>query len=162
MSTVRKIIVDSRYFVDDAPAGRGTFELSEVVEIHNSQVLYLESFQCVNSWYTCDSSNNQIYVVEQSGTGVFTARIATIKAAPYDSDSLGTAIQDALNNAKPTGIGAYTVTRATSNSSTTSAVGSAAFRYYSVTLAGNGTFSIPDFKSPVSYTHLTLPTIYSV
>ena len=38
MSTVRKIIIDSRYFLNDAPAGKGTFELSEIVEIHNSQV----------------------------------------------------------------------------------------------------------------------------
>ena len=49
MSSVRKIIIDSRYFLNDAPAGKGTFELSEIVEIHNSQVMFLESFQCVNS-----------------------------------------------------------------------------------------------------------------
>ena len=44
MSQVKKIIVDSRYFVNNAPAGKGTFELAEIVEIHGSQVLYLESF----------------------------------------------------------------------------------------------------------------------
>ena len=44
MSQVKKIIVDSRYFVDNAPAGKGTFELAEIVEVHGSQVLYLESF----------------------------------------------------------------------------------------------------------------------
>ena len=43
MSQVKKIIVDSRYFVNNAPAGKGTFELAEIVEIHGSQVLYLES-----------------------------------------------------------------------------------------------------------------------
>ena len=39
MSQVKKIIVDSRYFVDNAPAGKGTFELAEIVEVHGSQVL---------------------------------------------------------------------------------------------------------------------------
>ena len=46
MSQVKEIIVDRRYFVDNAPAGKGTFELAEIIEIHGSQVLYLESFQC--------------------------------------------------------------------------------------------------------------------
>ena len=40
MSQVKKIIVHSRYFVNNAPAGKGTFELAEIVEIHGSQVLY--------------------------------------------------------------------------------------------------------------------------
>ena len=154
MSSVRKIIIDSRYFLNDAPAGKGTFELSEIVEIHNSQVMFLESFQCVNSWFTCDSSNNSIYLVENGSSGGFKARIATIAACPYDSDSLGSAIQDALNAGRSSGIGSYTVTRSTSNTSTTTTgVGSAAFRYYTITLAG-GNFAIPDFKSlgdPVFY-----------
>ena len=130
MSTVRKIIIDSRYFLNDAPAGKGTFELSEIIEIHNSQVLFLESFQCVNSWFTCDTSNNSIYLIENGSSGVFSARIATIAPCPYDSDSLGSAIQDALNAGRAPGIGSYTVTRSTSNSSTsTTGVGSTAFRY---------------------------------
>ena len=49
MTTVRKIIVDSRYFIE-GKAGKGTFELSEIVDIHPSQVLYLESYQSVNSF----------------------------------------------------------------------------------------------------------------
>ena len=60
MTTVWKVIVDSQYFLDNAPAGQGTFELSEIVDIHPSQVLYLESYQSVNSWYTIDDTNQNI------------------------------------------------------------------------------------------------------
>ena len=70
MSQVKKIIVDSRYFVNNAPAGKGTFELSEIVEIHGSQVLYLESFQCANSWFTVDDSNCNLYIIEQGNSGL--------------------------------------------------------------------------------------------
>ena len=69
MSQVKKIIVDSHYFVNNAPAGKGTFELAEIVEIHGSQVLYLESFQCANSWYIVDDSNCNLYIIEQGNSG---------------------------------------------------------------------------------------------
>ena len=69
MSQVKKIIVDSRYFVDNASAGKGTFELAEIVEIHGSQVLYLQSFQCANSWFTVDDSNCNLYIIEQGNSG---------------------------------------------------------------------------------------------
>ena len=85
MSQVKKIIVDSRYFVGNASAGKGTFELAEIVEIHGSQVLYLESFQCANSWFTVDESNCNLYIIEQAQAGDFiTPRIAQIVTAPYD------------------------------------------------------------------------------
>ena len=73
MTTVRKIIVDSRYFFEGT-AGAGTFELSEIVDIHPSQVLYLESYQSVNSWYTIDETNQNIYVVENPSGGTYNAR----------------------------------------------------------------------------------------
>ena len=61
--TVRKIIVDSRYFVS-GDAGSGIYELPEVVEIHGTQVLYLEQFSSINSWLWVDKSNNQFYLIE--------------------------------------------------------------------------------------------------
>ena len=154
MSQVKKIIVDSRYFVDNASAGKGTFELSEIVEIHGSQVLYLESFQCANSWFTVDESNCNLYIIEQAQAGDFTTpRIAQIQTAPYDSDSFGTALENALNNGKIVS-GTYSVSRMTSNASSTSAIGNAAFRYYGVTLNGGGNFSLPDTQ------HLCDPEFY--
>ena len=70
MTTVRKIIIDSRYF-NEGTAGRGSFELSENVDIH-SQVIYLQSFQCVNSWYTIDETNRNIYLIENKSGSIFT------------------------------------------------------------------------------------------
>ena len=153
MSQVKKIIVDSRYFSDNAPAGKGTFELSEIVEVHGSQVLYLESFQCVNSWFTIDDSNCNLYILEEANSGVVTGRIAQIVSAPYDSDSFGQALQDALNNGRSVS-GSYSVIRATSNASSVGAVGNAAFRFYTVNLTGGGNFSLPDTQ------HLRDPTFF--
>jgi len=145
MTTVRKIIVDSRYFIEGT-AGKGAFELSEIVDIHPTQVIYLESFQCVNSWYTIDDTNRNIYLIEyytDNNKTKYAGRITQIKPGPYDSDSLATAIQDALNSNK-TVTGSYAVTRSTSNVTSASAIGSAAFRFYTVTLTGGGQFSLPD------------------
>ena len=154
MSQVKKIIVDSRYFVDNAPAGKGTFELAEIVEIHGSQVLYLETFQCANSWFTVDDSNCNLYILEQAKAGDWnTPRIAKIQSAPYDSDSFGQALENALNKGKIVS-GTYSVTRVTSNASSISAVGNAAFRFYGVTLTGGGNFSLPDIQ------HLCDPSFY--
>ena len=100
MSQVKKIVVDSRYFVNNAPAGKGTFELAEIIEIHGSQVLYLERFQCANSWYTVDDSNCNLYIIEQGNSGRLSPRIAQIQSAPYDSDSFGQALENALNVGK--------------------------------------------------------------
>jgi len=151
MTTVRKIIVDSRYFIEGT-AGQGTFELSEIVDIHPSQVLYLESFQCVNSWYTIDATNQNIYLIENPSGSTYKGRITQIKINPYDSDSFANAFQDALN-ANKTVAGNYTVTRSTSNSSA-SAIGSASFRFYTVSLAGGGKFSLPNLA------HLQDPTYH--
>ena len=98
----------------------------------------------MNSWKSIDSSNSSLYVWESPSTGVYKARIAQIVSASYDSDNFGIALQNALNDASKTVNGSYTVTRATSNTSSGMGVGSAAFRYYTVSLTGGGYFSLPD------------------
>ena len=60
MTTVRKIIVDSRYFIDGT-AGQGTFELSEIV---------------------IDDTHQNIYVVESPSGGTYNARTTQITIAP--------------------------------------------------------------------------------
>ena len=129
MSQVKKIIVDSRYFVNNAPARKGTFELAEIIEIQGSQVLYLESSQCANSWYTVDDSNCNLYIIEQGSSGWLSPRIAQIATAPYDSDSFGIALENALNNGKVVS-GSYSVLRSTSNATSGGSIGNAAFRFY--------------------------------
>ena len=61
--SIRKIIVDSRYFIS-GDAGSGVYELPEVVEIHGTQVLYLEQMSLSNTWFSVDETNNQWYLVE--------------------------------------------------------------------------------------------------
>ena len=61
---VRKIIVDSRAFLNNAPAQSGTFELPEIIELYGNEALYLQSFHCVASWLSVDATNNTMYVME--------------------------------------------------------------------------------------------------
>ena len=118
-------------------------------------MLYLESFQCANSWFTVDESNCNLYIIEQAQAGDdFTSPpIAQIQTAPYDSDSFGQALENALNNGKIVS-GTYSVSRMTSNASSAAAIGNAAFRFYGVTLTGGGNFSLPDMQ------HLCDPEFY--
>ena len=61
--SIRKIIVDSRYFVS-GDASSGVYELPEIVEIHRTQALYLEQLSLMNTWFSVDETNNQLYLVE--------------------------------------------------------------------------------------------------
>ena len=63
MESVRKLIVDSRYFIS-GNASSGTFELPEIVEIHGTQALYLEQMSLMNTWFSVDETNNQLYLIE--------------------------------------------------------------------------------------------------
>ena len=71
MSTVVcKIIVDSRAFLDNAPAQSGTFELPEIIELYGNEALYLQSFHCVASWLSVDATNDTMYMIENGVTTV--------------------------------------------------------------------------------------------
>ena len=94
----------------------------------------------MNSWFTVDDSNCNLYIIEQGGDFPL-PRIAQIVAAPYDSDSFGSALENALNGPGKQVSGTYSVVRSTSNASSTGAVGNAAFRYYTVNLTGGGNLS---------------------
>ena len=67
---VRKIIVDSRAFLDNAPAQSGTFELPEIIELYGNEALYLQSFHCVASWLSIDATNDTMYMIENGVTTV--------------------------------------------------------------------------------------------
>ena len=92
---VRKIIVDSRAFLNNAPAQSGTFELPEIIELYGNEALYLQSFHCVASWLSIDATNDTMYLIENGTTTV--ARTVMLLHAAYDADSLATQLQTALN-----------------------------------------------------------------
>ena len=109
MSTVvRKIIVDSRAFLNNAPAQSGTFELPEIIELYGNEALYLQSFHCVASWLSIDATNDTMYILEWQYSNK--ARAVTIPHAAYDADSLVTQLESALNGTGKTVAGTYTVT----------------------------------------------------
>ena len=61
MSTiVRKIIVDSRAFLNNAPAQSGTFELPEIIELYGNEALYLQPFSLrgLVAQRRCDEQHN--------------------------------------------------------------------------------------------------------
>ena len=60
---VRKIIVDTRAFLNNAPAQSGTFELPEIIELYGNAALYLQSFHCVASWLSIDSTNDTLSLI---------------------------------------------------------------------------------------------------
>ena len=91
--TIRKIIVDSRYFIS-GDSSSGVYELPKVVEIHGTQVLYLEQMSLSNTWFSVDDTNNQWYLVEwtygisgKDTVNTFRPRIITIPLEPCDINS---------------------------------------------------------------------------
>ena len=102
---VRKIIVDSGAFLNNAPAESGTFELPEIIELYGNEALYLQSFHCVASWLSIDATNDTMYLIENGVTTV--ARAVKLPHAAYDADSLATQLQTALNGAGKVTPGQY-------------------------------------------------------
>ena len=131
-SSARKIIVDSRYFLNNASAESGTFELPETITLYDQDVLYLQQFHCMVSWWTIDDSNDTIYLIEQHevGAGLKTARIMKIIHGPYDIDSLASQLATQLNDSSKTTVrGDYQIKKTTSNNSSVAAASSAIYRY---------------------------------
>ena len=143
MSTVvRKIIVDSRAFLNNAPAQQGTFELPEIILLYGNEALYLQSFHCVASWLSIDATNDTMYILEWQLSD--RPRAVKIPHAAYDADSLATQLQAALNGADKTLTGVYTVTRVVSSDATVVTSASATARLHQITLSDGANFWIPD------------------
>jgi hypothetical protein len=139
---VRRLYIDSR-FRSTGTTDDFEMQLQEGVNLPAGCHCFLSEFTGVVSWSTVNRSNKTMYLQEY-GTGT-TYRSIQLPEGAYDSESLRIAIQDTMNVGKPAGIGTYTVTRTSSaGSSSTAALGSAAFRFYTISLSA-GTFGVlPD------------------
>ena len=163
MGSVRKIIVDSRSFLNNAPAGNGVFELPESLDIFQNEFLYLQSFHCMASWLSVDATNNTMFIIEY-GVNT-TARTIRIPDAAYDADSLAAELQSSLNAPGKSIRGVYSVTRVDSASPDVIVSASATARLYTITLSDQAgqmleEFFIPDdsfLKDIVFYTNTWLP-----
>jgi hypothetical protein len=88
-----------------------------------------------------DECSGHLYISENVA-GATTYRIVELDSQPHDSESLHVAPQNALNVNKPAGLGTYSVNRPSSTGSTaTAAIGSAAYRFYTITLSA-GSFAV--------------------
>jgi hypothetical protein len=133
---VRKVFIDSRFAVS-GDSSNFQYELPEVVELPNDTVCFCTEMTCVTSWDTVSANNNRMYVVENTGF-IYSARIATIATGAYDSETLRTAVEMALNGPGKTVAGTYTVARSSSAGTVNTASLGSAYRYYTITLAGGG------------------------
>jgi hypothetical protein len=118
---VHRLYIDSRFKVNGTD-GSFLYELPETVDLPRGTVAYLSEFCCSASWDTIgEGRNDRFYVVEDTGQ----ARIVTIPAGAYDSETLRVALESGLNSDK-TVAGTYSVVRTSSGGTTaTASLGSA-------------------------------------
>ena len=115
------------------------------------RALYLQSFHCVASWLSIDSTNDTMYLIENGTTTV--ARAVKLPHAAYDADSLATQLQTALNGAGKVTPGQYTVNRVVSADASVVSSGSATARLSRSSSAGGRTSG-----SPTTATFRALPS----
>ena len=137
--SVRKLYIDSRYRASGT-ASNFEYELPETVELPKNTRAFITEFTGVNGWDTVNSSNNQVYLLEQWGVQ-WANRIVTIPENPYDTDGLRAMLESRLNDSKRV-YGTYSVTRSTANGDASSAASGTAYRFFTVELKGGGTFQI--------------------
>ena len=138
---VRKLFVDSRFAVS-GDSSSFEYELPEVVELPHDAVCFVTEFTTVASWDTVSLNNNRLYVVENTGA-LYSARVATIAPGAYDSETLRTAVELALNGAGKTITGTYTVARSSSAGTVNTASLGSAYRYFTISISGGGSCFFP-------------------
>jgi hypothetical protein len=139
--SVRKLFIDSRFAVS-GNSSSFEYELPEVVELPHDAVAFVTEFTSVCSWDTVSPNNNRLYIVENTGS-LYSARIAQIATGAYDSETLRSAVELALNGPGKTVAGTYTVVRSSSAGTVSSASLGSAYRYFSIGLNGGGSCFFP-------------------
>jgi hypothetical protein len=137
---IRKLYIDSR-FRSSGTTDDFEVQLEESIQLPANAHCYLSQFTGVVSWSTLNESNCHLYLGENVG-GASSYRIVQLPLGAHDSESLRAALQDSLNAGRPSGLGTYTVIRSSSAGySAAASLGSAAFRYYTVSVS-SGSFCI--------------------
>ena len=158
--TARKLFVDSRLRQPGGKSHDFVIELPEAVEFPPGTHVLCSEALIPASWHTVDEGSGRVYIGENVA-GVPNFRYIELGSQPHDSESLRLAFQNALNAGRPAGLGTYTVTRSSSAGSTsTAAIGSAAYRFYTITLsAGSFVIFSREIVSDQSwYQNVWLPT----
>jgi len=139
--TSRKLFVDSRLRQPGGKSHDFVIELPESLQFPEGTHVLCSEALIPASWNTVDERSGRLYISEVVA-GTATYRIVELDSQPHDSESLRLALQNALNANRPAGLGTYTVTRSSSAGSTaTAAIGSAAYRFFTITLSA-GAFAV--------------------
>ena len=138
--STRKLFIDSR-LRSSGTSSDYFVELPEAVEFPPGTHVLCSEALLPCSWNTVDESSGRLYISE-SAAGATTYRYIELDSQPHDSESLRLALQNALNVGRPANLGTYSVTRSSSaGSASTAAVGSAAYRFFTISLSA-GSFAV--------------------
>ena len=141
--TTRKLFVDSRLRQPGGESHDFVIELPETIEFPPGTHVLCSEALIPTSFNTVDDRSNRLYLGENAA-GAASFRYIELGPQPHDSESLRLALQNALNANRPAGLGTYTVTRSSSAGATsTAAIGSAAYRYFTVTLSSGAFLVFP-------------------
>jgi hypothetical protein len=139
---VRKVFIDSRYLTS-GDSSNFEYELPEVLELPKDCCAFVTEFSTVASWDTVGAGRNDRMYVLETNDNFYNARTVMIPTGAYDSESLRVAVENALNGSGRLIDGTYSVSRASSAGTTSTASLGAAYRYYTITISGGGTCFFP-------------------
>jgi hypothetical protein len=131
MLLTRRIYVDSRHASGDSK--NFLFALPEQVQLPRDTVCYIENVNFPHSFFSCDETNQNLYLIENSAG--WHGRMIPIPISSYDAITLRAAVELALNQAQdaPGRVGKVVA-------GTYSVVYDAPKNRYGITLTGGGTF----------------------
>lgn len=136
-----RIYLDSRYALPD-----GSFEIpGGGIECDPTDRVWLSEFSTVASWVTIDTTNQNLYVIEQTvpGEAVWNKRIVVLTPGPHDMDSLAGEIEWGLNaEGKHPSMGIYSCLRVAGGLARGSGSGSINKCFYITCTEGN--FRMPN------------------
>ena len=129
--TTRRIFVDSRH-ATTGDSRNFTYDIGEDVVLPTNSVCYILDISMPHSFYTVDSTNQNIYLIENENS--LHSRRIELPNRNYDVVNLSTQLQTSLNQTTDGGrtgksvTGTYTVTLNTNTNN------------YSISLSGGGSF----------------------
>ena len=110
---MRRVYIDSRHAIQGTPKSFH-FELQEQLVLPDKAACYIVDVCCPHSFYTLDSSNQYLYIIEVPGAP-HSRRIA-LTQQNYDVYSLRAEVEAKLNGVGKQVSGSYTVTYNTDTS----------------------------------------------
>jgi hypothetical protein len=125
----RRLFIDSRH-ASSGNSGNFTYPLNEQLVLPREAVCYITDVSLSHSWYSTDSSNKSVYLIE-SENGSDTARHLHLPERSHDVITLGADLQTVLNSATKSVSGTYSVLYNPPRNTFTISLTAGTFRYFS-------------------------------